>query len=66
MVGWDKNTAINAYNPSWGMWIAITRKTAQAGVICNWKSCLTREEALTLYSGVGCLSTARRKRSRIR
>jgi hypothetical protein len=24
MVGWDKNTAINAYNPFLGMWIAVS------------------------------------------
>ena len=29
MVGWDKNTAINAYNPFLRMWIAVTRKTTQ-------------------------------------
>lgn len=33
IVGWDKNTAINAYNPFLGMWIAVTRKTAQGEVV---------------------------------
>ena len=49
MVGWDKNTAINAYNPFLGMWIAITRKTAQ-GVVIHPEERLTREEALKMYT----------------
>ena len=49
MVGWDKNTAINAYNPFLGMWIAITRKTAQGEVI-HPEERLTREEALKMYT----------------
>lgn len=49
MVGWEKNTAINAYNPFLGMWIAITRKTTQGGVI-HPDERLTREEALKMYT----------------
>jgi predicted amidohydrolase YtcJ len=49
MVGWDKNTAINAYNPFLGMWIAITRKTTQ-GVVIHPEERLTREEALRMYT----------------
>jgi predicted amidohydrolase YtcJ len=49
MVGWDKNTAINAYNPFLGMWIAITRKTVQGEVI-HPEERLTREEALKMYT----------------
>jgi hypothetical protein len=49
MVGWDKNTAINAYNPILGMWIAITRKTTQ-GVVIHPEEKLTREEALKMYT----------------
>jgi predicted amidohydrolase YtcJ len=49
MVGWDKNTAINAYNPFLGMWIAVTRKTAQSQVI-HPEERLTREEALKMYT----------------
>ncbi len=49
MVGWDKNTAINAYNPFLGMWIAVTRKTTQ-GVVINPGERLTREEALRMYT----------------
>ena len=49
MVGWEKNTAINAYNPFLGMWIAVTRKTAQGGVI-HPEERLTRQEALKMYT----------------
>ncbi len=49
MVGWDKDTAINAYNPFLGMWIAITRKTTQ-GVVIHPEERLTREEALKMYT----------------
>jgi predicted amidohydrolase YtcJ len=49
MVGWDKNTAVNAYNPFLGMWIAITRKTAQ-GIVIHPEERLTREQALRMYT----------------
>jgi predicted amidohydrolase YtcJ len=49
MVGWDKNTAINAYNPFLGMWIAVTRKTAQGEVI-HPEERLSREQALRMYT----------------
>jgi predicted amidohydrolase YtcJ len=49
MVGWDKNTAINAYNPFLGMWIAVTRKTTQ-GVVITPEERLTREDALRMYT----------------
>ena len=49
MVGWDKNAAINAYNPFLGMWIAVTRKTMQ-GVVIHPEERLTREEALKMYT----------------
>lgn len=49
MVGWDKNTAINAYSPFLGIWIAITRKTTQVEVI-HPEERLTREQALRMYT----------------
>lgn len=49
MVGWDKNNAINAYNPFLGMWIAITRQTTQGQVI-HPEQRLTREQALRMYT----------------
>jgi predicted amidohydrolase YtcJ len=49
MVGWDKNTAINAYNPFLGMWIAITRRTTQ-GAVLHPEERLSREQALKMYT----------------
>jgi predicted amidohydrolase YtcJ len=49
MVGWDKNTAINAYNPFLGMWIAVTRKTTQGDVI-HPEERISREQALRMYT----------------
>jgi predicted amidohydrolase YtcJ len=49
MVGWEKNSAINAFNPFLGMWIAVTRKTTQRAVI-HPEERLTREEALKMYT----------------
>jgi predicted amidohydrolase YtcJ len=49
MTGWDKNTAVNAYNPFLGMWIAITRKTMQ-GEVLHPEQRLTRQEALKMYT----------------
>jgi predicted amidohydrolase YtcJ len=49
MVGWDKNNSVNAYNPILGMWIAISRKTAQ-GTVIHPEEKLTREQALRMYT----------------
>ena len=49
MVGWDKNAAVNAYNPFLGMYIAVTRQTTQGQVI-HPEERLTRQEALKMYS----------------
>lgn len=49
MIGFDKNTATNPYNPFLGMWIAITRRTIQ-GAIIHREQRLTRQEALKLYT----------------
>ena len=49
MVGWDRDTAVNAYNPFLGMWIAVTRKTTQ-GTVVHPEERLTREEALKMYT----------------
>lgn len=54
MIGWDKNNAINAYNPFLGMYAAITRKTSQ-GVVLTPEEKLTREQALRMYSGWGAI-----------
>jgi predicted amidohydrolase YtcJ len=54
MIGWDKNNAINAYNPFLGMYAAITRKTSQ-GVVLTPEEKLTREQALRMYSHWGAI-----------
>ncbi len=49
MVGWDKNTAINAYNPFLGMWTAVTRKTT-LGTVITPEERINREQALKMYT----------------
>ncbi len=49
MIGYDKNKAVNPYNPFLGMWTAVTRKTAR-GVILHPEERITREEALQMYT----------------
>jgi predicted amidohydrolase YtcJ len=49
MVGWDRNTAVNAYNPFLGMYTAITRKTIQGDVI-HAEERIGRQDALKMYS----------------
>jgi predicted amidohydrolase YtcJ len=49
MIGWDKNTAVNPYNPFLGLWTAVTRKTVR-GAIVHPEERITREEALKMYT----------------
>ncbi len=49
MIGWDKNKAINPYNPFLGMWTCVTRKTTRGEVI-HPEQKITREEALRMYT----------------
>jgi predicted amidohydrolase YtcJ len=49
MIGWDKNTATNPYNPFLGMWTCVTRKTTRGEVI-HPEQKITREEALRMYT----------------
>jgi predicted amidohydrolase YtcJ len=49
MIGFDKNTATNPYNPFLGMWIAITRRTIQ-GALIHPEQRLTRQEALKMFT----------------
>lgn len=49
MIGWDKNRAINPYNPFLGMWVSVTRKTVRGNVI-NPQESISREEALKMYT----------------
>jgi len=50
MVGYDKNRAVNPYNPFLSLWIMITRKTA-AGNVLYPEERITREEALRMHTG---------------
>lgn len=49
MIGWDKNGAVNPYNPFLGLWTAVTRKTVRGKVI-HPEERITREEALKMYT----------------
>ena len=49
MMGHDKRTAVNPYDPFYNMWMAITRKTTQGKVIYPEER-ITREEALKTYT----------------
>jgi len=49
MIGHDKNSSINPYNPFLGLWTSVTRKTTTGEVL--WpEERVTREEALRMYT----------------
>jgi predicted amidohydrolase YtcJ len=49
MMGHDKRTAVNPYDPFYNMWMAITRKTTRGKVIYPEER-ITRVEALKMYT----------------
>ncbi len=49
MIGFDKNKAVNPYNPFFQMWVEITRKTS-AGTVLEPEQCITRVEALRMHT----------------
>lgn len=49
MIKFDSLRAINPYNPFFGMWMVVTRKTA-AGAVFNPEQRLTREQALKMWT----------------
>jgi predicted amidohydrolase YtcJ len=49
MIGHDKNRAVNAYNPFFNMWMAISRKTREGKLIYPEEK-ITREQALRMYT----------------
>ena len=49
MIGLDKNTAVNPYNPFLGMWNSVARKTV-AGTVVHPEQKIGREEALKAYT----------------
>ncbi len=52
MIRFDSREAINPYNPFFGMWMAITRRTADGGVL-HTEQAITREEALRMWTSSG-------------
>jgi predicted amidohydrolase YtcJ len=58
MIGHDKNSAVNPYNPFLSMWIAVARKTTQ-GKALHPEERITRQEALRMHtSGAAYLQFA--------
>ncbi|WP_321470968.1 amidohydrolase [uncultured Paludibaculum sp.] len=49
MIGHDKNSAVNPYNPFQGMWNAVTRRNI-LGEVVHPEQRVTREEALRMYT----------------
>ncbi len=49
MIGWDKNTAINPYNPFLGLWTSVTRKTDRGDVV-HPEERVSRQDALRMYT----------------
>jgi predicted amidohydrolase YtcJ len=56
MVRFDSREAINPYNPFFGMWMAITRRTADGGVL-HPEQAVTRAEALQMWTSSGAYMT---------
>ncbi|HYM04426.1 MAG TPA: amidohydrolase [Stellaceae bacterium] len=49
MIGWDKNQAVNSYNPFLSLWIAVARKTDR-GRVLHPEERVTRQEALKMHT----------------
>lgn len=49
MIGYDKNRAVNPYNPFHGLWVSVTRKTIRGNVL-HAEEKVKREEALKTYT----------------
>jgi predicted amidohydrolase YtcJ len=49
MIGWDKNAAMNPYNPFLGLWTCVTRKTTRGAVI-HPEERISRQDALRMYT----------------
>lgn len=50
MIGFDKNDAVNPYNPFFQMWMAITRARRGAEPLYAEEEAVTREEALRMHT----------------
>lgn len=49
MIGFDSRQAVNPYHPFFGMWMAITRQTAD-GTVMEPEQRISREEALRMWT----------------
>jgi len=49
MIGYDKNRAVNPYNPFLSLWIMVTRKM-RTGRALYPEECINREEALRMHT----------------
>jgi predicted amidohydrolase YtcJ len=49
MIGHDKDKAVNPFNPFYGMWMSITRRTTEGQVVYP-EECVTREQALKMFT----------------
>lgn len=49
MLGHDRDRAVNPYNPFFGMWMTITRRTAEGKVLFPEEK-VTREEAIRMWT----------------
>jgi predicted amidohydrolase YtcJ len=56
MIRFDSRNAINPYNPFFGMWMAITRKTTD-GAVLGPDQAVTREQALRMWTLNGAWMT---------
>jgi len=52
MIRFDSRNAINPYNPFFGMWMAVTRKTSDGGVL-GPEQAISRAEALKMWTWNG-------------
>jgi len=49
MIGYDKNRAVNPYNPFMGLWTSVTRRTIR-GTVIHPEERVTREEAPKMHA----------------
>lgn len=50
MIGFDKDRAVNPYNPFFTMWMALTRRTARGGKLYDKEERVSRQEALKMHT----------------
>jgi hypothetical protein len=65
MIGWDKNAAVNPYNPFLNLWMCVARKTRD-GADFYTEERVSREEALRMYTtGAAWLQFSEKERGSI-